>query len=834
MSALFQDLKFGARVLLKAPGFTLAAILVLAVGIASNAAVFSFVDALLLRPLVGREKPGEVVGLYSRDRTRPDDYRTFSYPEFADIRDRSASFSSLAAFSLEFAGVREGGVTRRTLVSPVTAGYFATLGADVAAGRGFTAEEERPGSGATVAILSDDYWRRHGADRSAVGGEIWINARPFTVVGIAPRGFTGTTAMIAPEAWVPTGAWESIVNAGQGSLAAGSLADRRTRALMLVGRLKPGVSRAAADGELGPVAAGLERAFPDESRREELVVRPLSRLTLSTAPQSDWGSAGYSAIVMAMAIVVLLIAGLNLANMTMARGSARRREVAMRLALGGSRSRIVRQLLTEAFLLALAGGACGLALSFWACRLFWSSFAALSPIPMHFDPSPDARTVAAALGFCALSTIIFGLGPALRLTRTDVLPQLRAQGADGSERRGHRWSGRNVLVVAQIALSLGLLTAAGLFMRGALNAGSSDPGYRLEGRLMATIDPSLAGYDEPRGRALTRAALDRLRRLPGVESASASSIVALDPLTESMDVRKAGADRPAAEVRAISSVTGRDHFRTLGLPLLRGRDFTAAEEEQASGPPVAIVDQELGRRLFGGEDPVGREIEVAPGNGAARAWQVVGVAPTLRQSLWDKAPVPHVYLPSGQVYHPQAHLHVRLAASAREADMLAAVRGAIRTVDERLPVLAVQSLVEHRNATTTYWAVHAMAAVFSMFGGVALLLAVTGVYGVQSYLVSRRTREIGIRMALGSQPSDVLRLMAGDGARVAAVGLGIGLFFALAIGRVVGGVLYQVKPFDPLVVTAAVLVLGSTSLAACLVPARRATRILPTEALRSE
>jgi predicted permease len=835
MSTLIQDLRFGARVLLKTPAFSLTAILVLAVAIGSNAAVFSFVDALLLRPLVGRDRPGEVVGLYSRDRTRPDDYRSFSYANYADVRDRSSSFSGLAAFSVGLAGVREGEMTRRTLVVAVTSNYFATLGAGLSAGRAFTAEEERPGRGAAVAIVSDDYWRRHGTDRPAIGRSVWINARPFTIVGVAQPGFTGTVAVIAAEMWVPTGAWETVTNDAMRLDGAGALADRRNRALMVVGRLRPGVTRQVADTELRHVAAELERAFPAENRNQDLLVRPLSRLTLSTAPQSDWGSAGNSAIVMAMAAAVLLIAGMNLANMMMVRGAARRREIAMRLALGGGRGRIVRQLLTEGFLLSLAGGAAGLLVSFWGCRVLWTSLVALSPIPMHFDPVPDARVLGATLGFCALSTIVFCLAPALRLSRTDILSQLKGSGADPGGPRPSAWSGRNVLVVAQIALSFGLLSAAGLFMRGALNASTSDPGYRLDGRAIATIDPSLAGYAEPRGRSVSLAVLERLRRLPGVEAASLSSVVAFDTMRESRTVRPAGAGPDGRAADAVYGVVGRDYFRTLGLSLLGGRDFTAGEESDPSGVAVAIVDQALARQLFGADDPLGRAIEVTEEDTAApRRLLVVGVAPGLRQSLWDKAPVAHVYLPSGQAYRALAHVHLHLGASARGGDALQAVRREIRAVDDRLPVLAVQTLAQHRNTTTTYWAVRAMAAVFSGFGALALLLAVTGVYGVESYVVAGRTREIGIRMALGSRPSDVLRLVLGDGSKMALGGLGVGLLIALGAGRLVGSVLYQINAFDPLVLAVAALALGGASLVACYVPARRATRISPTVALRAE
>jgi putative ABC transport system permease protein len=833
MSTFLHDLRFAVRVLLKTPGFSVAAVLVLSAAIGVNAAVFSFVNALLIRPMPGRDRPGEVVGLYSRDRTRPDSFRDFSYPTYEDIRERAGVFTDTMAFSLAFAGVREGDATRRTLVSPVTASYFSTLGVGLAAGRVFTPDEERPGAASLVAIVSDEYWQKRGASLSLIGSSLPVNGRPFTIVGVAPRGFTGTAAVIAPEVWVPTGAWEIVADAAAATGRGQTLADRRNEALMVVGRLKPGLTPESVAPALRRLAADLEREFPAEHENQDLLVAALPRLTISSAPQSDRLSMGYSALVMAVAALVLLIAGMNLANMVLARGSARQKEVAMRLALGASRGRIVRQLLTEGFLLSLAGGAGGLVVSYWSSRVVWSSFVSLSPVPMHFDPTPDARTMAVTLGFCVASTLVFGLGPAWRLSRTAVLPQLKAQaGQASSGGRDARWSGRNLLVAGQFALSLGLLTAAGLFVRGAMNVASADPGYGFGDRAVATVDSGLSGVDQARARSAFRRVLERVRAMPDVQSAAASSSIAFGTMIESRPVRRAGARVEGASIDSVVAVVGSGYFGTLGLPMLRGRDFSPAEEQEAGAPRVVIVDQPLSRLLFGGQDPIGRQVAVE-GEGV-EPWLVVGMAPGLRQSIWDKAPVAHIYLPSGRVYRSLAHIHVRFRPGTAAGEGLQALGRAIRAADDSLPVMALQTLAEHRNTTTTFWAVRMFAKVFSTFGGLALFLAVVGVYAVKAYVVARRTREVGIRMALGSTPAQVMRLVLGEGLALNLAGLGCGLLTAFAIGRLAAALLYDVRAVDPLVFAAAPLVLAAAVLIACYVPVRRATRIAPIAALRME
>jgi predicted permease len=857
MSNLIQDLKYSLRLLLKSPGFSLTAVLVLALGIGANAAVFTLVNGMLLKPLVGADRPGQLVGVYSHDKTKPDSYRGFSYPAYSDVRDRSKTFSSVAAFSLAFAGVGEGDATRRTFVGIVTGNYFSTLGVNPMAGRTFTPEEERPDSQASVAVVSYDYWSSHGADPSVVGRTIKLNTKPFTIVGIAPKGFTGTSVLIAPEAYVPVGAHDLLANDFMNDPNHRSLADRRNESLMVVGRLNPGTAEAAALPGLASLSEQLERAYPAEDKNQLLTVHALARASISTAPQADKDLAAPFVILMAMAAIVLLIACLNLANMMLARGTARRKEIAMRLALGGGRGRIVRQLVTEGFVLSILGSAAGLVVGYWGVSLLVSSIGAYSPVPLTLDASPDGRVAAAMVVFCALATIAFSLGPAWKLARTNVVPELKEQAGEDSRRS--RWFGaRNVLVGAQVALSLALLTTAGLFIRGALKAGEADPGYRYDRQVLASLDTSLAAYSEAQGRQVYARILDRVRALPGVASASYSSTVAFGAFTEGATVLRAGAaagsgrDGKRAGTQAVRYCVGSDYFKTLGLKVLNGRDFTLAEERDATSPRVAVIDEPLARALFPGQNPVGQQIQLAgrddaqptQGNGVVAnesaegrdAMEVVGVVPGLRHELVDKSPVAHLYLPSGRNFRSSMHLHVRTASSgpAAEAAMLRALRQEIRAVDEHLPVLALKSMEQFRDTSLLYWIVRAGANIFSLFGAVAVFLALVGLYAVKAYVVARRTREIGIRMALGSTPGDVLRLVLKEGLALTAAGLGIGFLLALGIGRVVGSMLYEVNPFDPVVFAAAPALLTLASVAACYLPALRATRVAPIVALRSE
>jgi predicted permease len=859
MRTLISDLRYTFRTLAGTPGFTVVAVLVLALGIGLNTAVFTLVNMVLLRPLAGDAR-GEVVGLYSYDTTRPDNYRDFSYPNYADIRDRNEVFSELAAHTLALVGIGEGDLTRRVFAGLVTSNYFATFGVQPVLGRTFTPDEELPGAARPVVIVSHDYWKRNGADPSIAGSTIRINSLPFTVIGVGPRGFGGTTTLISPDVWLPTGMYEIVSNdlfrQGPHTL----LSDRANHALMVFGRLRPGTSLVAADPMIRVLGGQIEKAYPGENKDHGLLLHPLSRTSISTNPQEDNEAAGAFGLLMALAAIVLLIACMNLANMLLARGSARRREVAIRLALGANRWHVVRQLLTEGLVLSLAGGAVGLVLAYWSLALFRSSMGTMLPLVLTLDPSPDVRVLAATFGMSVVSTLAFALGPAWNLARTDVITEMKEGERMGAAARRPRLRFRQLLVVSQVALSLALLTTAGLAARGAFKASKAEPGFSFDGAVLAELDPSLTGYDETRGRELYRRIIERVRALPGAANAALASTVPFGDFTEGRRVARPGGGSDEAGSSSEGTIsygggapaatpTGREgvgasyyivssgYFETLGIPILRGRGFNAVEDQPASGPLVAVIDEPLARRLFPDEEPLGQHIRF-PGREASdlRTLEVVGIAGATRHSLFDQEPQPHVYVPTGQQYRGNMHLHVRAAGSGRQAEaaLLAAIRQEIRAVDDRVPILGLKTMRQHRDESMGAWIVNAGARLFTVFGALAMFLAVIGVYGVRAYLVSRRTRELGVRMALGATQGDVMWLVLSEGIVLVAAGLGVGFLLSLGVGRVVSGMLYQVGAFDVGVFVLTPIVLAAAALVACYFPARRAMRVTPVVALRTE
>lgn len=835
MTSFVQDVRYALRLLRKAPGFTAVAVLVLALGIGANAAMFSLVNAFLLRPLAGSDD-GVLYGLFSRDRTKPDSWRAFSYPNYRDIRDRNEVFASLLAHNLTMVGIRDGGSTRRAMAGLVSANYFHTLGVRIVEGRAFLAEEEEPGSDVPVAIVSHGFWQRRGGDPHLLGKTVNANGREITIVGITPAGFTGTTALISPELWLPLGLYETTMMEIE-KRRSGRLEDRASHVLMLVGRLKPGMTPKLAEDRLATLATGLEQAYPGENKDQALTLHPSARMSVSTQPTDDSELQAPAVLLLAMAGVVLLIASLNLANMLLARGEARRKEIAIRIAIGGGRRRILRQLLTEALVLSVLGGAFGLLLARGATAALMGTIRPFLPLELVFDSRPDVRVLAVTFAFCVLSTVVSALGPALRLTRRDPVDDLKEQAGEGRGASGRRlFSPRNLLVTAQVALSLVLVTAAGLFMRGAARAAEADPGFRLDGEVVVELDPSLAGQDETRARETYSTLVERVRALPGVEAASLASIVPFGMFTIARSVAPLGAPvEGEGVVSAIYTAAGADYFRALGLTVLRGRDFTPAEEQSRTGPRVALVNEPLARRLWPEADALGQTIQIR-GDSGVEALEVVGIVPGLRHEMFDRVAGPQVYVPVGSHYQSNLNLHVRAASGSREAEagLLQTLRGEVRAVDPTLPVVELRTLRAHRDASIVLWAVRTVAQLFTAFGLLALFLAVVGVYGVKSYLVAQRTREFGIRMALGASPGDVRRLVLNEGLRLLAVGLGSGLVLSGLVAKALSGMLYEVSAADPATFALAPLLLGLATLLACELPARRATRVAPMTALRHE
>jgi predicted permease len=825
---LVQDTRFAWRTLRQSPGFALTAIVTLALGVGVNVGMFSLINGLLLRPLY--EGGDEVVEVHGR-RTAPLRIRDFSYPNYRDLEEGTTDlFAHLAASSMDFVGLDAGGGARRALASVVTASYFQVFGAPPAHGRPFTTEEERPGAMIRVAIISYALWKQLGADPATLGRLVRINGEQFTVVGVAREGFSGTS-IPGPEVWLPLGAYETF---SKGAGSGRPLGPRDAHELSVEGRLRPGTSLETAKAAVGIVGRRLEQAFPSVNAGYSLVVSRPDR-TLLFMPSGIGFAAGLALLLMLMPAVVLLVACLNLADLLLARGHVRRQELAIRSSLGGGRWRLTRQLLTEGLLLALAGGAVGLWLSMWATKALVDSLRTMLPVAVTLpDVSFDWRVLIGTVTFSLVATLIFGAGPALALTGRANAAELKRRMGDEGHRPGGVRIG-NALVVAQIALSLLLLASGGLFLMSALSATRADPGFRLDGGVIVKVDPGLAGYDEARGRRAHLALIDRLRTVPGVEAVTIGSRPPFTSIGDSREVAPAGAaDARSPAVGAAFSVIGRDYARVLGLPMLGGRDFSEAELTPGSGQRVAIIDDALAEKLWPGQEAVGRSIQFLDDEGpqAKQPILVVGIIPAVKHSLGNPQPTPHVYVPLGQ--HFESAMTVQLRVIGDERAMVGTIADVVRAADEHLPVLSVATWRDHLGAGFDVKLRRVGAAVFSAFGGIALLLAVLGVYGVKSYVVSRRTREFGIRIAIGAQPRVLLWQVLREGGRITTIGIGIGLVLALAAGQFLQGILYGVKSIEPVVLVTAPLILITASLLASYIPALRATKVDPTVTLRSE
>jgi len=842
MWTLWQDLRYSARLLFKHPGFTLTAIGVLTLGIGVNAGIFGIINGLMIRPLSGADAPGEAVGLFSKDRTTERGYRAFSYPGFIDVREAGGPFTYLAAHNVALAGITEGNTTRQSLVDIVSNDYFPALGVAPVYGRNFSADEEKPGTAARSVIVSHKLWERANFDRDILKQIVRINGDDYAIVGVAPKGFGGTTAIIGTEYFLPLGVHDAI-ESDFDSRDRFPLTDRRNHSLIVVGRLKPGVTRAQADEQLKVVAAAHEQAYPDDNKNQDLLVRKLGRLGISTSPQEDGQVWAPMALLQGLAAAVLLTSCLNLANMMLAFGSARQKEIAIRLAVGGARSRIVRQLLVQGLMLSLGGGVLGLLVATWAARLLVSSMATVLPITLALDLTPDKTVLVATLIFCTLATLAFGLWPALRLSRPDLLTSLKDQAGEVSGRIGRRLTVRGALVTAQLALSLALLVLSGLFVRGAAAGASADPGFNLDPLIVSQIDPRLGGYDDVKSRESRRAVLERLRSTPGVEAVAAATVVPFGDYTLDAAVQREGPrfknEDPEGRgkiVRALEYVITADYFRTLGLTMLRGREFNPAEEEGAGGTPVVIIDKALADKLFANEDPVGQLLQFGADSGTtdSKPMLIVGVAPTVRHDLFETRPEEHIYRPTGGTSSTRMFLYARAAAPQNADAILETVRGQLRAVDANLPVMFVKSFRAQHESSAQVWILRAAAKMFLTLGLAAAFVAVIGLYGVRSYLVSRRTREFGVRMAVGAAPIDVLRLVLREAIVTTAVGLAIGLSLGVMLGWGLSFLIYQVSPYDPTTLGAATGLLAFSSLAASIIPARRAANVLPMTALRND
>jgi len=853
MTNLPKDFHHALRLLAKSPGFTAIAVVTLALAIGVNSAIFSLVNGMILRPVVPF-KPAEVVGVFTTRKNAGKDYRQFSYAEYAALREAKEVFHDATAVTFALAGLGRDEGLRRSFIFLTSENFFSFMGVKPVAGRFYTAEEARPNANAPVAVASYPYWQRSGGRADFIGSTVFVNTRPYTIIGVAPQGFSGLSSLLAPDLWLPLGIFAQLSSPLSDAAQFTDLNDPKNYSLNVLGRLQPGLTLESAKTRLPVIEQRLTALQPpDALGAREIQLHIPSRFSISTEPNDDGPIALLSVLLLGMAGIVLLIACLNLANMLLARGTARAREMAVRLALGATRGQIIRQLLVEGLVLALAGGAAGLLLSMASNSLLLHSFQSLLG-SMNFSLTigfqPDPTVLAATFAFCLLATLVSSLGPALQAARADLVHDLKQQAGDTAARG--RWNRffapRHLLVMAQMTLSLILLFAAGLFFRGALKAGDLALGFDPAGVVATELDFTLANTPQTEGLRQMFALRDRVRALPGVQAAAFSTLLPYGNTTNTSRLVPAGAapatnstdpNAPKPGQSGIFIAVTPGFFDALGLHLLRGRDFTDLEAREKDSPHTVILDEGLAKKLFPGQDALGQHVRYTqpPADGSPAELAVVGIVNRHRHNVLDKeGGGPHIYVPLAQAYNGGVFLSTRFATRdpAQVATLVGTLRTALRQLNPDLPVLQMQPLSEMLEKSIILWVIRLGAVMFGVFGGIALLLAVVGVYGVKSYVVERRTREIGIRMALGANPGDVFALVMKQGALQTAVSVGAGVGLSLLVGQALAAVLFQVSPMDPFALGLSALLLSVATLLACYLPARRATRVDPMVALRTE
>lgn len=816
MTELLRDLRLAARQLLRRPSLSGLAVLSLALGIGVNSAMFSIVNAVLLRDLPAA-RPGELVEVYTSD-SGGFRYATSSYPDYRDFRRASTSFAELAAWQGAILTFDAGERPALLFGEEVSANYFDLLEVRPALGRWFLPEEEASYGTHPVVVLSHTFWQQHFAgSRDVLGRSIRLNGTPFTVVGVAAPTLRGSFPAFRTELWLPLVMHDAISEDAD-------LEERGSRSLFLKGRLAPGVTAREAQAELATLAARLAAAHPDTNEDREISVVPSLQVALN--PGFDGPLLGVAGLLMVVVALVLLIACSNIANLLLARAADRHREIAVRLALGAGRGRLIRQLLSESLLLALAGGVAGLLLADWLVRLI-VGFRPPLPVPLSLDLSVDARVLAFNFAVATAAGLLCGLAPALRGSRPRLVPALKGE-AEFLGRRYRKLGLRNVLVVAQVAVSTVLLLGAGLFVRSLIAAQSIDPGFSLRKGVVAQVALGFgSGYSEEEGRVFFRRLEERVAALPGVRSAALAEHLPLGLAVHTKGVELDGVDLTGQEDdnEVDTAAVGPGYFETLGISLPWGRAF--GDEDGPGDPAVVIVNETAARRFWPGESPLGKRLRFKEGE----PWrEVVGVAADGKYRTLGEEPRPFIYRSFRQDY--SSFVTLAVAGTADEADLLRAVRHEVETLDPDVPLFDIRTVSEH--LSIMLFPARLGAWLLAAFGALGLVLASVGLYGVVAYAVSQRTREVGIRRAIGAQNGDVLRLIVREGMALVAVGSAVGLAVALVAARGLGSLLYGVHPADPVTFVAVPLLLAGVALLANLLPARRATAIDPMEALRRE
>ena len=816
MDALLQDLRYAIRRLARSPGFTFVAALSLALGIGANTAIFSVVNGIMLKDLQVEDASSLVEIYFSDGRGYP--YATSSYADFVSLRDGlSQVFEEVLAWNLAIARMDRGDEVEVVLGEAVTGNYFHLLGVDPALGRGFLPEEDATPGTHFVTVLGHGYWERAlGADPEILGKTVRINGRPYTVVGVAPEGFNGMMRGLVPEFWVPM-MMSPVIMGGSTD----RLERRSSRNLFLKGRLRSGVTVEQAGAALATLSSNLSEEFPDTNRDRAFSALPTNDVAIH--PYVDRMLLPVATLLLSVVGLVLLIACVNLASFLLARAADRRKEIALRLAMGARRWNLVRQLLTETVMLSFLGAGGGVLLAYWTLDLLLS-FKPPLPIPVNLDIGIDGTVLAFTALVALLAGIAFGLVPALQATNPDVAPVLKDEGATTQSRK--RLTVRNALVVVQVAISLVLLVGAGLFVRSLQKAQNIDPGFITEQAVLLWPDMELSGHTEEKGEQIYMALEERLAAIPGVTAVGMVSRLPLGASVETNGINIEGVQPPPGrdyiDVDNTSVTAG--YFEAMGVPILRGRNF--GPEDGAGSPRVLIVSEAFAERFWPGRDPIGETVIFGEDNLAT----VIGVAANTKVRTLGEAPRPFMYDHARSSYN--GSLNILVKGDRPSSELLLAVRRGAMEVDPNMVTLESKTMEEHM--ALLLFAPRAAALLLSVFGALALVLAGVGLYGLVSYTVARRTREVGIRISLGADSGRVARMVMGGGMRLVLVGCAVGMALSASVTWLLSRYLYGIGALDLMTFFGIPLLLTAVALGAAWVPARRASLVNPVEALRSE
>jgi len=811
---LWQDVRVAARSLARAPGFVAVVTLTLALGIGLNSAVYSIVDAFLFRPLAvpyGKE----LVVLAQTDAALSAPHE-MSYPNYLDFRRDTAVFGDLAAYANDNVNLSGAHGAQRIFVQDVTANFFATLGMRPAIGRLFQPGDDDGELAHPYIVLTHAFWMsRFGGDPSAIGDTIRINNHPVTIIGVTPAGFEGTDGLLAADGFTPINqTWPSY---------GASLRDRGNSGFNVIGRLRPGLSLGAARAAVAAKSAALEREYPASNRDVTMRLVPETRARPNVAIAGNVPV--IAAAFMSLVLLVLVVASANVASLLLARTTARLREQAIRSALGAGRWRLARHAIIECLLLALAGGAGALVLANIAVRAL-TKVRVAADVPLRWRIAVDERVMAFTLAIVVATALIAALAPLLATRRTNLTDLLKAGGRGISG--GHQRF-RTVLVVAQLSVCVTVVVCAALFARSAVNASRIDPGFRTDHILIATTQLGTQGYDSVRGAQFEREIERRVATLPGVRSVS---LARYTPFGYNNDIEFVLPETPVAQipdngVGAFNNIVTPSYFATMRIPIVEGRGFE--ERDDASAPKVAMITRAMAKRIWPGQSAVGKRFRVTKDG---PVMEIVGVTADIQYFSLGETPKPFLFRPYSQWYRSSFTLVVHT--SVDPASLSAAVRGAVASLDPTLPLFDVRSFDEHIRSGRAMLGTRIGAAFSEVFGGLALLLAAVGLYGLLSYAVAQRTREIGIRVALGAHTGTVLRLVVRQGLIMSATGAAIGLAITFGVTRLLTALLFGVAPHDPVILGGVVAILLTVGVVASMLPALRAARVDPVTALRAE